>query len=103
MPPLPAGKNPAEDAPPVDFTVPGTPINIFFGVCSALGTIAFAFGDTLLPEIQATLKEPVKSGMYKSVHLCYSVIASSYIMVTVSGYWAFGNGVAPYLVNRCDI
>lgn len=27
-----------------------------FGVLSALGTVAFSFGDTILPEIQATCK-----------------------------------------------
>lgn len=72
--------------------------NIVFGVFSALGTIAFAFGDTLLPEIQATLGEPVKRNMYRAVNMCYFIIASSYILTAVTGYWAYGNAVAPYLV-----
>ena len=54
---------------------------------SALGTLAFGFGDTLLPEIQATLGEPVKRGMYKAVSLCYAVISSTYLMTTIAGYW----------------
>jgi hypothetical protein len=85
------GKNPLPDAPPVDYSVIGTPAGKVFGIFSALGTIAFAFGDTILPEIQATLGEPVRGNMYKGIHLCYSIISSTYIMVTVSGYWAYGN------------
>jgi hypothetical protein len=54
-------------------------------------------GPRLLPVVQATLKEPVKWNMYKAVALCYSVISISYIIVTVAGYWAFGNAVLPYL------
>ena len=47
-----AGYNAPVDAPPVDYSVPGDAATVTFGVFSALGTIAFAFGDTLLPEIQ---------------------------------------------------
>lgn len=93
------GHNPPADAPPVDYSVPGGSAAVTFGVFSALGTIAFGFGDTILPEIQATLKKPVRQNMHKGVHLAFSVIACSYFMTTVSGYWAFGNVVSPYLVN----
>lgn len=79
--------------------MPGDRVAITFGVFSALGTIAFGFGDTILPEVQATLREPVKKGMYKAVHLCYFTIASTYLITTISGYWAFGNSVLPYLVS----
>ena len=100
-PPTPhrAGYNPAPDAPPVEYTVVGSPASITFGVFSALGTIAFGFGDTLLPEIQATLGEPVKRGMYKAVSLCYAVISSTYLMTTIAGYWV--RGARPLLQQRC--
>lgn len=93
------GSNPPPDAAPVSYEVVGDSASITFGVFSALGTVAFAFGDTILPEIQATLSQPIRGNMYKGIHLCYSVISSTYIMTTVSGYWAYGNAVSPYLVN----
>jgi hypothetical protein len=52
-PPSPAGYNPPEDAEPVSYAVVGSTATKVFGVFSALGTIAFGFGDTILPEIQA--------------------------------------------------
>lgn len=33
----------------------GSPTYITFGVFAALGTIAFGFGDTVLPEVQVWL------------------------------------------------
>lgn len=53
--PAAAGLNPPADAPPVDYSVLGSPTYITFGVFSALGTIAFGFGDTILPEVQVRL------------------------------------------------
>lgn len=92
-----AGYNRAPGSDPVSYTVLGDPTAKAFGIFAALGTVAFAFGDTILPEIQATLREPIKGNMYKSVALCYSVISAGYLMVTIAGYWAFGNAVNPYL------
>ncbi|PRW20662.1 GABA transporter 1-like [Chlorella sorokiniana] len=87
---------PAGD-PPVSYDVVGSTSGIVFGVFSSLGTVAFAFGDTVLPEIQATLKAPVKRNMHRAVAMCYSIISASYLIVTITGYWAFGNAVKPYL------
>lgn len=92
-----SGKNPAPGSPPVDYAVTGSPTLKAFGVFMGLGTIAFGFGDTVLPEVQATLKAPVKQNMYKGIALCYSVISIGYLLVTISGYWAFGNTVTMYL------
>jgi hypothetical protein len=38
----------------VSYTVLGDPTAKAFGIFAALGTVAFAFGDTILPEIQAS-------------------------------------------------
>lgn len=93
------GSNPPPDAEPVSYEVVGTDAGIVFNAFLALGTIAFGFGDTVLPEVQATLAAPIRQNMYKGVHLCYSVISAAYIMSTVAGYWAYGNAVSPYLVD----
>ena len=49
---FPPGYNPPPDAEPVSYSVLGTTAGKVFGIFSALGTIAFGFGDTILPEIQ---------------------------------------------------
>lgn len=49
--------------------------------------------------MQATLREPVKTNMYKGSSLAYGVIAVSYWTVAFMGYGVFGNVVNPYLVN----
>jgi len=41
--------------------------------------------------LQATLAPPVKGKMLKGLCVCYSVIATTYFSVAISGYWAFGN------------
>jgi len=41
--------------------------------------------------VQATLAPPVKGKMLKGLCVCYSVIATTYFSVAISGYWAFGN------------
>jgi hypothetical protein len=48
---------------------------------------ARSFGDTVLPEVQATLKSPSERSMYKGISLCYTVISVSYLMVAIAGYW----------------
>ncbi|KAL3148674.1 hypothetical protein ABBQ38_014090 [Trebouxia sp. C0009 RCD-2024] len=71
-----------------------------FGVFLGLGAIAFAFGDTVLPEVQATVKEPAVKNMFKGITMAYSLISSTYFTVAISGYWAFGQTSLPYLLNN---
>ncbi len=40
---------------------------------------------------QATIAAPVKGKMFKGLCICYAVIATTFLSVTISGYWAFGN------------
>ena len=57
------------------------------------GIIAFAFGDTILPEVQATVGGNAKKEMYKGISMGYSILLSSYMIVAIAGYWAFGYNV----------
>ncbi len=54
---------------------------------SALGIVAFGFGDTVLPEVQATVRSPTERNMYKGVSLSYAVIAVCYFTIACAGYW----------------
>ncbi|KAI5057539.1 hypothetical protein GOP47_0027967 [Adiantum capillus-veneris] len=87
------------DRSTIDYKIHGTKSSQVFGVFNALGTIAFSFGDAMLPEIQSTLKSPVKKNMYKGVSGAYVVIIATYWTLAGFGYWAFGSSVSPYLVN----
>lgn len=53
--------------------------------CLVSCSIAFAFGDTILPEVQATIGGNAKKEMYKGVSCGYSILLSSYMIVAISG------------------
>nr|GMD22231.1 GABA transporter 1-like [Ipomoea batatas] len=78
--------------------VEGSSSSKTFKAFNALGTIAFSFGDAMLPEIQSTVREPSKKNMYKGVLAAYSIIVLSYWQLAFFGYWAFGSEVQPYIV-----
>ncbi|MEW5315984.1 MAG: hypothetical protein WDW38_007378 [Sanguina aurantia] len=73
------------------------PAPVVFTVLASLGVISFAFGDTILPEIQATLKAPTIRNMQLGVLSAYGIIGVTYFIVACAGYWAFGYGVPVYL------
>jgi hypothetical protein len=50
--------------------------------------------------MQATVKEPAIMNMRKGITMAYCLISSTYFTVAVSGYWAFGQTVLPYLLNN---
>ncbi|KAL5976438.1 hypothetical protein ACLOJK_020770 [Asimina triloba] len=78
-------------APPKDYSLASKGSDKFFGVFNAFSLIATAYGNGILPEIQATLAPPIKGKMFKGLCMCYVVITSTFFSVAISGYWAFGN------------
>lgn len=50
--------------------------------------------------MQATVKEPAILNMRKGITMAYCLISSTYFTVAISGYWAFGQTVLPYLLNN---
>ncbi|GJM84541.1 hypothetical protein PR202_ga00222 [Eleusine coracana subsp. coracana] len=83
----------------VDYSLQGSTAMKIFRAFNALGTIAFSFGDAMLPEIQSTVREPVRANMYKGVSAAYTIIVMSYWTLACSGYWAFGSEVQPYILS----
>lgn len=63
-----------------------------------LSLLCCSFGDTVLPEVQATVKEPSQHNMYKGISMAYAIIAITYLAVAITGYWAFGYAVNPFVV-----
>ncbi|XP_028780420.1 GABA transporter 1-like isoform X1 [Neltuma alba] len=73
------------------YAVNGSSIDKLFGVFNGISIIATAYACGIIPEIQATIAAPVKGKMLKGLSVCYCVIVTTYFMVAISGYWAFGN------------
>ncbi|KAL6968236.1 hypothetical protein U1Q18_034037 [Sarracenia purpurea var. burkii] len=86
------------DRQSVSYSLQGSSSLKMFKAFNALGAIAFSFGDAMLPEIQSTMREPVKKNMYKGVSTAYGVIVLTYWQLAFCGYWAFGSQVQPYIV-----
>ncbi|CAL4916653.1 unnamed protein product [Urochloa decumbens] len=87
------------DRKEVSYSLQGNTATKIFRAFNALGTIAFSFGDAMLPEIQSSVREPVRSNMYKGVSAAYTIIFVSYWTLAFSGYWAFGSQVQPYILS----
>ncbi|KAK9280784.1 hypothetical protein L1049_003673 [Liquidambar formosana] len=91
------------DRESVSYSLQGSSSSKAFKAFNALGTIAFSFGDAMLPEIQSTMREPAKKNMYRGVSAAYGVIILSYWQLAFCGYWAFGSEVQPYIVSSLTI
>ncbi|RLN41013.1 GABA transporter 1-like [Panicum miliaceum] len=102
------------DRKDVSYSLQGNTATKIFRAFNALGTIAFSFGDAMLPEIQvvkyppilknfteiqSTVREPVRANMYKGVSAAYTNIVMSYWTLAFSGYWAFRSKVQPYILS----
>ncbi|XP_020519782.1 GABA transporter 1 isoform X2 [Amborella trichopoda] len=87
----------------VNYHLEGDLATKIFKAFNALGTIAFSFGDAMLPEIQSTIRNPAKKNMYKGISLAYGIIVLSYWQVAFSGYWAFGSQVQPYILSSLKV
>ncbi|PWA63158.1 proline transporter 1 [Artemisia annua] len=79
--------------PRKNYSLTGTGVNRIFGFFNAISIICTTYGNGIIPEIQATIAEPVKGKMFKGLLVCYAVVISCYFSVGISGYWAFGNQV----------
>ncbi|GMH20872.1 hypothetical protein Nepgr_022714 [Nepenthes gracilis] len=87
----------------VSYSLQGSAASKVFKAFNALGTIAFSFGDAMLPEIQSTVREPAKKNMFKGVSAAYGVIVLSYWQLACWGYWAFGSDVQPYILSSLTV
>ncbi|CAL1367039.1 unnamed protein product [Linum trigynum] len=77
---------------PKEYSLPGDSTeDRLFGMFNAIAIIATAYGNGMIPEIQATVAAPVKGKMLKGLCICYAVILATFFSVGISGYWAFGD------------
>lgn len=76
------------------YTVLGSSVHKLFGVFNAMVSIATAYGDTVQPEIQSTLRSPSIPKMTKGVYCAAAFIFTVFFTTAITGYWAFGNAVS---------
>lgn len=82
-----------------DYSLQGSATDRTFNAVGALATIAFAFNTGILPEMQATVKQPSTRNIRKALGLQFTVGTFPILVLTFVGYWAYGNAVSPYMLN----
>jgi hypothetical protein len=88
-----------------DFSILGSTSGRVFNAFNAIGMMWFVYGDTVYPELQSFLMPDIKATlstvktMRKGMYIAFSVTLPLLLVVAVSGYWAFGNTVAPLLLD----
>ncbi|KAJ7525727.1 hypothetical protein O6H91_17G063300 [Diphasiastrum complanatum] len=82
-----------------DYTIHGTKTEKLFNVISAIANISFIYNTGMLPELQATLREPAIRNMHKALYMQFTAGNCFLYLVMFIGYWAYGEGVSAYLLN----
>jgi hypothetical protein len=85
--------------PERDYNIQGSSINKLFTITGAAANLVFAFNTGMLPEIQATVKQPVVKNMMKALYFQFTVGVLPMYAVTFIGYWAYGSSTSTYLLN----
>ncbi|KAL8470359.1 hypothetical protein ACS0TY_033003 [Phlomoides rotata] len=90
------------EAPPRDYSIPGTKVSKIFTTIGASANLVFAYNTGMLPEIQATVRQPVVRNMMKALYFQFTIGVLPMYAVTFMGYWAYGSKTSPYLLNNVD-
>ncbi|XP_057981743.1 proline transporter 1-like isoform X2 [Malania oleifera] len=86
-------------APARDYSIPGSNTSKIFRTIGTIADLFFAFNTGMIPEIQATVKQPVVENMLKALHLQFTGGVLPMYAVTFVGYWAFGSSSSSYLLS----
>lgn len=78
---------------PRDYGVHGSPTDKAFGVFQGIVIMHFAYGNTLIPELQATAKPPSIVTMKKAIWMLYAQLTLTYLPSAFIGYAAYGQAV----------
>ncbi|KAI4306782.1 hypothetical protein L6164_030029 [Bauhinia variegata] len=90
------------NAPPRDYSIPGTSISKIFTTIGATANLVFAYNTGMLPEIQATIRQPVVKNMMRALYFQFSIGVVPLYLVVFTGYWAYGNSTSAYLLNNVN-
>ncbi|XP_019459153.1 PREDICTED: proline transporter 1-like [Lupinus angustifolius] len=89
-------------SPARDYSIPGTSTSKIFTTIGASANLVFAFNTGMLPEIQATIRQPVVKNMMKALYFQFTVGVLPLYLITFTGYWAYGSSTATYLLNDAN-
>ncbi|KAL0341326.1 UNVERIFIED_CONTAM: Proline transporter 1 [Sesamum radiatum] len=90
------------NAPPRDYSIPGTKVSRIFTTIGAAANLVFSFNTGMLPEIQATVRPPVVGNMMKALYFQFSVGVVPMYAIIFAGYWAYGSNTSTYLLNNVN-
>ncbi|KAG0450361.1 hypothetical protein HPP92_026772 [Vanilla planifolia] len=83
-----------------DYGIPSSHWDKVFSTIGAVANLVFAYNTGMLPEIQATIKEPAIKNMEKALWFQFTVGGLPMYAVTFMGYWAYGSSASTYLLNN---
>ncbi|CAK7325792.1 unnamed protein product [Dovyalis caffra] len=91
------------EAPARDYSIPGTTTTSkIFTTIGASANLVFAFNTGMLPEIQATVRQPVVRNMMKGLYFQFTAGILPMYAVTFIGYWAYGSSTSTYLLSSVN-
>ncbi|CAM8963605.1 unnamed protein product [Rhodiola kirilowii] len=85
-----------------DYGIPGSGSGKVFQTIGAISNLVFAFNTGMLPEIQATVRQPVVGNMLKALYFQFTAGVIPMYAVTFVGYWAYGSSTSSYLLNSVN-
>ncbi|CAL9235768.1 unnamed protein product [Arabidopsis halleri] len=89
-------------APSRDYEIQGSSLSKLFTITGAAATLVFVFNTGMLPEIQATVRQPVVKNMMKALYFQFTVGVLPMYAVVFIGYWAYGSSTSAYLLNNVN-
>ncbi|KAK7387433.1 hypothetical protein VNO78_28239 [Psophocarpus tetragonolobus] len=87
-------------SPPRDYNIPEDGVSSIFTIIGAVANLVFIFNTGMLPEIQATIRQPVVKNMMKALYFQFTIGVVPLYLVAFTGYWAYGSSTAKYLLNN---
>uniref|UniRef100_A0A7N0RFN9 Amino acid transporter transmembrane domain-containing protein n=1 Tax=Kalanchoe fedtschenkoi TaxID=63787 RepID=A0A7N0RFN9_KALFE len=88
--------------PARDYSIPGSGSGKVFQTIGAAANLVFAFNTGMLPEIQATVRQPVVGNMLKALYFQFTAGVLPMYAVTFVGYWAYGSSTSSYLLSSVN-
>ncbi|XP_027335220.1 proline transporter 2-like isoform X1 [Abrus precatorius] len=89
-------------SPARDYSIPGSGASKVFSTIGACANLVFAYNTGMLPEIQATIKQPVVKNMMKALYFQFTLGVLPLYLIAFIGYWAYGSSTAVYLLNSVN-
>ncbi|MBA0596329.1 hypothetical protein Godav_009861 [Gossypium davidsonii] len=87
------------NAPPRDYSIHGESSSRIFTTIGASANLVFAFNTGMLPEIQATVRQPAVKNTLKALYFQFTIGVVPMFAITFIGYWAYGASTSTYLLN----